>query len=115
MNNNENDNPEDPIASESTRGVQLHQDDLVLYGEDGKYYLVAKADYMSNPLPEELKSGPEFLVALGTVAADIPAVPTAGCACYLLNLAAIRNRSEKKPDEVESDPILSHPMTREQE
>lgn len=107
---------EPPIETEQTpsrpeetmvnfrRNLQIEQDDLVVFGEDGQFYLIQKAEYTAHELPATLTSTAEFLVGLGAVVADVSAfeweIPwkqlTDNCACIVLNLAAIRQISEKK-------------------
>lgn len=79
-----------PPRLEGVPVPRLEKDDLVIFGEDGKFYLVKKSYYEKQILPDEMKSAPQLMVELGTVVADIPRLPTAGSACQLVNLASIR-------------------------
>jgi hypothetical protein len=91
-----NDQSEEP-SIESPPGLTVERDDLVIFGEDGKFYLVKKEYYTQEKqlLRKEMRSAPQLMVELGTVVADIPCVPTAGCACELVNLASLRLGSEE--------------------
>jgi hypothetical protein len=104
--------------------LQLEEDDLVIFGEDGRFYYV-KRDQYTDPacrLPDKFRATPEFMVGLGTVVADVtvlesvqaevskqaePPTPLlVRCSCVVLNVAAIRRKSEKKKDKKEPVPIL---------
>jgi hypothetical protein len=102
--------------------LQLEEDDLVIFGEDGRFYYVKKSDYTDPAcrLPDKYRATPEFLVGLGTVVADITVLDavqsdgakpvqetplTVRCSCVVLNVAAIRRESEKKKDKKEPHPI----------
>ncbi|WNG48262.1 hypothetical protein F0U60_32150 [Archangium minus] len=109
MNNGKKpDNSEQPRVSV----LQLEQDDLVIFGVDGEFHHVPKAYYATpeQRLPDRFRSAPEFVVGLGAVVADVTAYKsaqldgadgepmTAGCSCIVLNMAAIRQESEKHKD-----------------
>lgn len=106
-----------PSESESSTrepsDLQIEQDDLVIFGEDGKFYLIPKTDYATNELPVALMSTAEFVVGLGSIITDIPSFDwdssrylmgdeahplTDRCSCIVLNLAVIRQVSEKETD-----------------
>ena len=72
--------------------IQVDADDLVIYGDDGKYYLVKKSVYTQTELPKSLQATPSLLVTYGSVLATVdPGTnPGTGCACYVLNLTAVR-------------------------
>jgi hypothetical protein len=89
---------------------RLDPEDLVIFGEDGTFYFVTEETYKTQELPPDLKSAPELMVKLGTVVADIPSLPTAGSACFLLNLASVRKGSEEA-----ARLIKSHRRERERE
>lgn len=80
----------EPPEVASTPGPRVEKDDLVIFGEDGKFYLVKRQYYEQQVLPEDMQSAPQLMVELGAVVADIPRLPTAGSACQLVNLASIR-------------------------
>jgi hypothetical protein len=93
------------MQGEPRQAVQIEQDDLVIFGEDGRFYLVQKADYAepTHELPASLMSAAEFLVGLGSVVSDVTAFEwdaakdlMAKCACIVLNLASLRQLSEKE-------------------
>lgn len=84
------DSPPLPPEVEGTPDLRVEKDDVVIFGEDGKFYLVKKSYYEQQILPDDMKSAPQLMVELGTVVADIPRLPTAGSACQLVNLASIR-------------------------
>ncbi|QRK07262.1 hypothetical protein JQX13_45685 [Archangium violaceum] len=83
----------EPPEVESPPGLRVERDDLVIFGEDGKFYLVKKQYYEQQVLPEDMQSAPQLMVELGAVVADIPRLPTAGSACQLVNMASIRRGS----------------------
>jgi hypothetical protein len=100
--------PPPPLGNEGAPMPRIEKDDLVIFGEDGKFYLVKKSYYEQQILPDDMKSAPQLMVELGTVVADIPRLPTAGSACQLVNLASIRMgsagaarliRSQKEPSQ----------------
>ncbi|WP_224365045.1 hypothetical protein [Hyalangium versicolor] len=80
-------------GKQTALNVKPGQSDLVIFNEEKKFYWVKREEYELIELPEDLRSAPEFMVRLGAVVADIPSLPTAGCACYLLNLASVRKGS----------------------
>jgi hypothetical protein len=84
-----------PVPSGHDGGPEPKTDDLVIFGEDGEFYLVDKGVYKDQVLPEGMESAPLLMVELGVVIADIPRLPTAGSACHLVNLASIRKGSEE--------------------
>ncbi|WP_158079901.1 hypothetical protein [Archangium sp. Cb G35] len=77
--------------------LKIEKDDLVIFGTDRKFYLLKKQIYSNEytSLPRSLENTPKFMVQLGTQIADMPSLPTAGCACYLLNVASIRHGSTR--------------------
>jgi hypothetical protein len=102
--------------------LQLEEDDLVIFGEDGRFYYVKKDQYTdpARRLPDKFRATPEFMVGLGTVVADISVLDSVQaegstqaeepplkvrCPCVVLNMAAIRGVSEKKRDMKEPVPI----------
>lgn len=94
---------DDNMQGEPRHPLQIEQDDLVIFGEDGRFYLVQKVDYVRHELPAPLMSAAEFLVGLGAVVSDVTAFEwdaTEGlmgkCSCIVLNLASLRQVSEKK-------------------
>jgi len=72
--------------------VQVGPDDLIIHSDDGNYYLVTKDVYTRTPLPRSLQGTPQLLVQYGSTLATVdPGTnPGTGCACYVLNLQAIR-------------------------
>lgn len=72
--------------------IQVGAEDLVIYGDDGKYYLVKKEVYTQTELPRVLQGTPQLMVTYGSVLATVdPGTnPGVGCACYILNLTAVR-------------------------
>ncbi|PTL75913.1 hypothetical protein DAT35_52485 [Vitiosangium sp. GDMCC 1.1324] len=81
-----------PPTNYDTRSAPEPQtQDLVIFADDGEFYLVERALYEKQRLPKGMESAPLLMVELGTVVADIPRLPTAGSACVLVNLASIRS------------------------
>ncbi|MBN8227554.1 hypothetical protein JYK02_08545 [Corallococcus macrosporus] len=75
---------------------------MIIFGEDGKYYVAPQQAYAATPLPPSLWAAPEFVVGLGAVAADLQSFEmdefhclTKGIACIVLNLASLVNDREK--------------------
>lgn len=77
---------------------EVGQDDLVLIGLDGKsIFWVPKEVYETRRIPEGLTTQISLLVGEGTVLADVPrgSLPGTGSACFLVNLASLRQPSTK--------------------
>jgi hypothetical protein len=77
---------------------EVGQDDLVVIGLDGRsIFWVPKEVYEATRLPESLSAQISVLVGQGMVLADVPrfSLPGTGSACFLLNLASIRQPSTK--------------------
>jgi len=79
----------------------------VIFGTDRTFYLLKKRIYEKMELPRELESTPTIMVQLGAQLADMPSLPTAGSACFLLNLASIRHGSAKAAVLIEKNSLES--------
>jgi uncharacterized protein YbjT (DUF2867 family) len=88
-----------PPAPDPTRkkampsNVEFGPDDIVIYADDGKFYVITKDQYLQSPLPDSLSGEAFMLVKNGTFVANMPNEPGVGCACYLLNVNSLRKAS----------------------
>jgi hypothetical protein len=85
--------PDIPLSL--TGNDSIDDKDIVVFEPDGRFYWIKYEDHLNTDtgrvLPEGMRSAPELMISLGTLVADIPSLPTVGCACKLLNLRALRH------------------------
>lgn len=64
---------------------------IIIYADDGKFYLVEEKTWKQTELPDEAAVKMKQLVRDGVVVATVPTSgPGIGSLCYLVNLASLK-------------------------